>query len=67
MPRFDLLDEYTSVFLPRHSRLGASRERTPPEFIATRRRASMPWGHWMAAAGGFAALVIAVAGARLPG
>jgi hypothetical protein len=67
MPRFDLLDEYTNVFLSGNSRLGASRERTPPEFIAPNRRTNGPWGYWMAAAGGFAALVIAVVGSRLPG
>ncbi len=66
MPRFDLLDEYTSVFLPGNPRLGASRERTPPEFNATKRRANVPWGYWMAAAGGFAAFAIVALALHVP-
>jgi len=67
MARFDLIDEYTSVFVPGRSRRGTSTEATPPESTAASRRSAVIWGHWMAAAGGFAALVIAMVSSRLSG
>lgn len=58
MIRFDLLDEYTCVLLPKHSRSGAGKETARSEVSATDRPINVRWGHWMAAAGGFAALAI---------
>lgn len=67
MPRFDLLDEYTCVLLPNHARSEPSRAASLPDVNAPSRRTNVRWGHWMAAAGGFAALVIAVTASRLFG
>jgi hypothetical protein len=67
MPRFDLLDEYTCVLLPGQARKEANRPADCPATSPANRRTIAPWGHWMAVAGGFAALVIAATGFRLPG
>ena len=67
MSRLDPLDEYTCVLGPRRARHEANKLAALKEFGANRRRTSRGWGPWMAAAGGFAAFVIAALELRLPG
>ena len=59
MPRFDLIDEYTCVFVPRCSRRGARAEIARPSSSASSRSVNARWRSTLAATVGLAILVIA--------
>ena len=67
MSRLDLLDEYTCMLVPRRAHHEANKPAALQELGANNRRTSRSWGPWMAAAGGFAAFVIAAMELGQPG